>query len=245
MYLSCHDWEKRRLLGGIGVEFHSAGPALFGVADYVPALTAYIERYGIDFRPGSKLVGVDGDARIARFEQGDGDVIERPFDMLHAVPPQVAPDFVRSSPIADDSGFVAVDPATLRHPTWPNLFALGDVIAASNAKTAAAARKQAPVVAVNVIAALDGKAPAAAYDGYGSCPLTVERGRIVLAEFGYGGKLLPSFPTWLLDGRKPTRLAWFLKDRMLPPIYWHGMLKGREWLAGPRPIGMAPNGMAR
>ncbi|RIA47167.1 sulfide:quinone oxidoreductase [Hephaestia caeni] len=237
MYLSCHDWEKRGLLDGIGVEFHSAGPALFGVADYVPAVTAYIERYGIDFRPGSKLVGVDGDARIARFEQGDGDVIERPFDILHAVPPQVAPDFVRSSPIADDSGFVAVDPATLRHPTWPNLFALGDVIAASNAKTAAAARKQAPVVAVNVLAALDGKAPAAAYDGYGSCPLTVERGRIVLAEFGYGGKLLPSFPSWLLDGRKPTRLAWFLKDRMLPPIYWHGMLKGREWLAGPQPIG--------
>jgi hypothetical protein len=26
------------------------------------------------------------------------------------------------------------------------------------------------------------------YDGYGSCPLTVERGKIVLAEFGYGGK---------------------------------------------------------
>ncbi|MDE8650647.1 bifunctional protein tyrosine phosphatase family protein/NAD(P)/FAD-dependent oxidoreductase [Novosphingobium album (ex Liu et al. 2023)] len=243
MYLSCHDWEQRGLLEGIEVEFHSAGPVLFGVADYVPALMTYIERYGIDFRPGSKLVGVDGDARIARFEQGgDGEktVVERPFDMLHVVPPQVAPDFVAASPIADESGFVAVDPATLRHPIWPNLFALGDVIAASNAKTAAAARKQAPVVAVNVIAALDGKNPVAGYDGYGSCPLTVERGRIVLAEFGYGGKLLPSFPNWLLDGRKPTRLAWFLKDRMLPPIYWHGMLKGREWLAGPSPIGQTP-----
>lgn len=240
MYLSCHEWEERGLLDGVAVEFHSAGPALFGVADYVPALMRYIERYGIKFRPGSKLIGVDGDARIARFEQGDdSEVVEHRFDMLHAVPPQVAPDFVAASPIADDSGFVAVDPATLRHPAWPNLFALGDVIAAGNAKTAAAARKQAPVVAVNVLAALDGKAPAAAYDGYGSCPLTVERGRIVLAEFGYGGKLLPSFPNWLLDGREPTRLAWFLKDLMLPPIYWHGMLKGREWLAGPHPIGQS------
>ncbi|WP_455566060.1 hypothetical protein [Novosphingobium panipatense] len=157
--------------------------------------------------------------------------------MLHVVPPQVAPDFIRSSPLADESGFVAADPATLRHPIWSNLFALGDVVATTNAKTAAAARKQAPVVAVNVLAALDGKQPQAGYDGYGSCPLTVERGRIVLAEFGYGGKLLPSFPTWLIDGRRPSRLAWFLKDRMLPPIYWHGMLKGREWLADPRPIG--------
>lgn len=240
MYLSCHEWEKRGLLEGIDVEFHSAGPALFGVADYVPALMTYIERYGINFRPGSKLVEVDGAARVARFEQGgDGEktVVERPFDMLHVVPPQVAPDFIRSSPLADEGGFVAADPATLRHPTWANLFALGDVVATTNAKTAAAARKQAPVVAVNVLAALDGKPPRAGYDGYGSCPLTVERGRIVLAEFGYGGKLLPSFPAWLIDGRRPSRLAWFLKDRMLPPIYWHGMLKGREWLADPHPIG--------
>jgi sulfide:quinone oxidoreductase len=71
------------------------------------------------------------------------------------------------------------------------------------------------------------------YDGYGSCPLTVERGKIVLAEFGYGGKLLPSFPTFILDGRKPTRAAWWLKERILPPIYWHAMLKGKEWMAAP------------
>ena len=60
-----------------------------------------------------------------------------------------------------------------------------------------------------------------------------EHGKIVLAEFGYGGKLLPSFPKWLLDGTQPTRAAWFLKDRMLPAIYWHFMLKGREYLAKP------------
>jgi hypothetical protein len=30
--------------------------------------------------------------------------------------------------------------------------------------------------------------------GYGSCPLTVDLGRVVLAEFGYGGKQLPTFP---------------------------------------------------
>ena len=57
----------------------------------------------------------------------------------------------------------------------------------------AAARKQAPVVAQNIADAIDGKTIHAIYDGYGSCPLTVERGKIVLAEFGYGGKLLPTF----------------------------------------------------
>ncbi len=73
----------------------------------------------------------------------------------------------------------------------------------------------------------------AIYDGYGSCPLTVERGKIVLAEFGYGGKLLPSFPSYLIGGKRPSRAAWWLKERMLPPIYWHAMLKGREWMAKP------------
>ena len=34
--------------------------------------------------------------------------------------------------------------------------------------------------------------------------LTVERGKIVFAEFGYGGKLLPIFPKWLIDGKKKS-----------------------------------------
>jgi sulfide:quinone oxidoreductase len=124
----------------------------------------------------------------------------------------------------------------LRHPRYPEIFALGDSCSASNAKTAAAARKQAPIVAVNALAALDGKPPVATYNGYGSCPLTVEAGKIVLAEFGYGGKLLPTFPRWLIDGTRPSRLAWLLKDTILPPVYWHGMLKGREWMVKPQMI---------
>ena len=73
----------------------------------------------------------------------------------------------------------------------------------------------------------------ATYDGYGSCPLTVERGKIVLAEFTYGGKVAPSFPKWLIDGTRPSALAWYLKERIMPPLYWQAMLKGREWLAQP------------
>ncbi|KXU31242.1 NAD(FAD)-dependent dehydrogenase [Sphingobium sp. 22B] len=236
MYLSCHAWERDGRLREIDVEFHTAGSVLFGVPEYVPALMRYIERYMIGLQLGSTLIEVDGPGRRAVFRRMLGqrsETFARSFNMLHAVPPQVAPDFVATSPLADETGFVEVFPATLQHRRWPNVFALGDVATTSNAKTAAAARKQAPVVAINLLAMLDGKAPQAAYDGYGSCPLTVERGKIVLAEFGYGGKLLPSFPSWLLDGRRPTRRAWFLKDRILPPIYWHGMLKGREWLARP------------
>lgn len=84
--------------------------------------------------------------------------------------------------------------------------------------------------------AAGGEEPTAAYDGYGSCPLTVEKGKILLAEFGYGGVLQPTFPTWLIDGTKPSRLAWFLKKDLLPPLYWDAMLKGHEWLASPKSL---------
>ena len=118
-------------------------------------------------------------------------------------------------------------------------FGLGDGGSTPNAKTAAAARKQAPIVAVNILSVLKGGEPVSGYDGYGSCPLTVEKGKIVLAEFGYGGKLLPSFPKWLIDGTQPQRLSWLLKSEALPWVYWNGMLKGHEWMVKPEPLSAA------
>ena len=239
MYLACDAWRRKGRLGSIEVEFLNAGGALFGVSEYVPALMEYVRRYGIALSFEHRLVAVDGSSKTATFETPDGRVT-REFDMLHAVPPQTGLDVVRRSPLADAKGWIEVSPETLQHPRYGDVFGLGDACSAPNAKTAAAVRKQAPVVAENVVAALDGRPPCAIYDGYGSCPLTVERGRIVLAEFGYGGALKPSFPSWLIDGTKPTRAAWFLKEKLLPPVYWHAMLKGREWLAAPTILPAAP-----
>ncbi|WP_028222864.1 bifunctional protein tyrosine phosphatase family protein/NAD(P)/FAD-dependent oxidoreductase [Paraburkholderia oxyphila] len=238
MYLSSNHWQRTGRLGHIHVEFFNAGAALFGVADYVPALMRYVERYGINLNFGFNLTAIDGEAKRATFTRalagGDSETFETAFDMIHVVPPQKSPDFIRVSPLADAAGWVDVDQSTLRHKVYENIFGLGDATNTPNAKTAAAARKQAPVVAHNVLAALGTAMGAATYDGYGSCPLTVERGKIVLAEFLYGGKVAPTFPAWLINGKKPSRLAWLLKERILPPLYWSGMLKGREWLARPQ-----------
>jgi sulfide:quinone oxidoreductase len=241
MYLSADHWKRTGVLGAINIDFCNAGAVLFGVADYVPALMEYVKAYGIQLNFGQTLVSVDGPAKKAQFSKANADgtkeLITREFDLLHAVPPQKAPDFIRASPLADAAGWVDIDPGTLRHKTWANIFALGDVGNTTNAKTAAAARIQAPVVAHNVVATRSApREPGsglAKYNGYGSCPLTVARGKIVLAEFTYGGKLAPSFPKWLIDGTKPSALAWYLKERILPPLYWNHMLKGREWMAQP------------
>ncbi|MFN3960433.1 MAG: FAD/NAD(P)-binding oxidoreductase [Parvularculaceae bacterium] len=237
MYLSCDEWRRAGVLKDISVTFCTAAPALFGVADYVPALMEYVERYKVDLKLGSTLIAVDGAARKATFREKDANGVEldvvREFDFLHVSPPQIAADVVRGGPLADASGWIDVDPGTLRHKKYANVFALGDACNAPNAKTAAAVRKQAPIVAENLLAAMSGASAPYVYDGYGSCPLTVERGKIVLAEFGYGGKLKPTFPKWLNDGTKPSRLAWRLKAQALPWVYWNLMFRGHEWFAEP------------
>ena len=243
MYLSSDAWLKRGVLKDIDVQMMNAGGVLFGVKDYVPALQSYVQKYGITLNFFHNLVAIDGPARKATFRVARPDTTPETltvdFDMIHVVPPQVAPDFIRVSPLADAAGWVDVDQATLRHKSFDNIWSLGDVMNAPNAKTAAAARMQAPVVAQNVADDIDGRSPTAAYNGYGSCPLTVERGKIVLAEFGYGGVLLPSFPKMVIDGTKPSRAAWFLKETLLPPVYWKAMLRGKEWMVKPEKIAAA------
>ncbi|MDG1282379.1 MAG: TIGR01244 family sulfur transferase [Pseudorhodobacter sp.] len=240
MYLSGDAWFRNGALKDIDIQFMNAGGVLFGVKDYVPALMNYVERYDASLNFFHNLVAVDGPAKKATFKVSRPDTdpteVTVEFDMMHVCPPQTAPDFIRVSPLADAAGWVDVDQATLRHRTYENIWSLGDVMNAPNAKTAAAARKQAPTVADNIVADIAGRSAVAQYDGYGSCPLTVERGKIVLAEFGYGGVLKPSFPSFLLDGTKPSRAAWFLKETVLPPIYWKAMLKGKEWMAKPEKL---------
>ncbi|MCI5111186.1 MAG: bifunctional protein tyrosine phosphatase family protein/NAD(P)/FAD-dependent oxidoreductase [Marivita sp.] len=243
MYLSGDAWFRKGVLKNIDIQFMNAGGVLFGVKDYVPALMEYVKKYDASLNFFHNLIAVDGPAKTATFAVNAPDAepatVTVEFDMLHVCPPQTAPDFIRVSPLADAAGWVDVDQATLRHIRYDNIWSLGDVMNAPNAKTAAAARKQAPTVADNIVADIRGRSAVAQYDGYGSCPLTVERGKIVLAEFGYGGTLKPSFPSYLIDGTKPSRAAWLLKEKLLPPIYWKAMLKGKEWMAKPEKIKVA------
>ncbi|GAA6164507.1 bifunctional protein tyrosine phosphatase family protein/NAD(P)/FAD-dependent oxidoreductase [Pelagimonas sp. KU-00592-HH] len=240
LYLSANNWERMGTLPQIDIEFMNANPTLFGIKDYVPALMDYIQRYNAKLNFHHNLIAVDGAAKTATFEVTAPDTetttITREFDMMHVCPPQIAPDFIRVSPLADAAGWVDVDQSTLRHKEFDNIWSLGDVMNAPNAKTAAAARVQAPIVAENVVDDIAGKSPTAIYNGYGSCPLTVERGKIVLAEFGYGGTLLPTLPKWLINGERPSALAWILKEQILPPVYWKAMLRGKEWLAKPEKV---------
>ena len=206
------------------------GPAIFGVPFFARELTKVVNRYGINTHFQHNLVAVDGPKQVATFEVVGGDNqgkrLDVPFDMLHVSPPQGPPAAIKGSPLANAAGWVEVNQNTMQHTRFANVFSLGDVCSAPNSKTAAAVRKQAPVVVRNLIAAMAGRSLEPGYDGYASCPLTTAVGKVIMAEFVYGGKVTPTLP---LDPAKERWVNWWIKKTGLPLFYWNYMLKGHEW----------------
>lgn len=235
LYLSAAHWQKQACLNNIHIEFHNAGGALFSVADFIPNLTAQMASYNAHVNLGSNLVAVDGPNQKAWFEHKDADGnlvrIEKSFDMLHVVPPQKPHAYIKNSPLANADGWVEVDNATLQHVRYANVFGVGDAMSAPNSKTAAAIRKQVVIVAENLLALRANRPLPIAYDGYSACPITLGHGRLILAEFGYAGKLMPTFGK---NPTEPTQRGWYMKKFLFPWLYWNLMLKGHEWLARPK-----------
>jgi sulfide:quinone oxidoreductase len=211
------------------LKFLTHGPAMFAVPLFAAELNKVAARWGIDVHFQTNLVAVDGSAKQATFEivggEREGERVSMEFDMIHVTPHQSPPEAIKSSPLANDGGWVDVHQHSMQHVRYPNVFGLGDAGSTPNSKTAAAVRKQAPVVVRNLLHLLDGGSLEEGYDGYGSCPLTTAYGKVILAEFTYGGKVTPTLP---LDPRKERATMWWVKKTALPIMYWDYMLKGHE-----------------
>lgn len=227
LYLSADTFRQRGIKADI--RFCTAGGAIFGVPFYSQALEKVMTSYDAKLQFGHNLVAVNGAAKTAIFEtvvDGQKQRAEIHFDLLHVVPPQSAPGFIRHSQLADANGWLEIDKGTLRHVRYPNVFGLGDCTSTPNSKTAAAIKSQAPVMVKNLLQAIDGHSNVAQYDGYAACPLTTSIGKVMLAEFIYGGVIAPSFAA---DPRVPRRSYWWLKKWFMPFLYWNIILKGRDW----------------
>lgn len=114
VYLSSDLWRRWGALRGIDVKLNVSGPVLFSVPPFIPVLMGYVDRYRVALSLKTSLKAIDGPGRTAWFERREEDgsttaMVER-FDMIHVVPPQSAPDFVFRSPLANDDGWVDVEP---------------------------------------------------------------------------------------------------------------------------------------
>jgi sulfide:quinone oxidoreductase len=225
MYLAEDHFRSAGVRERSTIIYASATAGIFAVPKYAQALEKVIARKDIQTRFRHNLVEIRPEARQAVFEHLDTrQQVVLPYDMIHVTPPMSAPNFIKRSPLANETGWVDVDRHTLRHRRYANVFGLGDASGVPTSKTAAAVRKQAPVVVENLLAAMRGRPLPARYDGYTSCPLVTGYGRLVLAEFDYDQQPKETFP---FDQGKERLSMYLLKKFGLLLLYWHGMLKGR------------------
>lgn len=236
------DWGRR---DKTSVEFWVPGPAMFGVPKYSEKLTDLANERNIDRHFKSSLISVDGKGKMATFKNADtGAITSEKYDFLHVIPAQTAPDFIRDSKLANEAGFVDVDQKTLQSVKYPNVFGIGDCTSTPNSKTAAAITKQAPILVHNLERVVDGQKPDAWYNGYASCPLVVGKKQTILAEFGYGGKIMETFnpetgvfPYYMIGQEgfgRPYFFTWMKAD-MFPYVYWNLWTKG-EWFGASGPF---------
>ncbi|BBX19556.1 pyridine nucleotide-disulfide oxidoreductase [Mycolicibacterium duvalii] len=225
-YLASDYWRKQGVLKDIDVHLVVPTPRLFGIPAIADSLDAVAADYGITVHTNAEVTAVDAAAHKVTVTAEGGSNIALPYDVLHAVPRQSAPDWIKASPVSTGAagGYVEIDKHTMQHVRYPNVFSLGDAGSSPNSKTGAAIRKQAPVVVDNIEALLTRRPLTASYNGYGSCPIVTSSHAMLLAEFDYDLNLTPSFP--LLDPTKPHRGYWYLKKYGLPYMYWNLMLKG-------------------
>ncbi|HNQ12969.1 MAG TPA: FAD/NAD(P)-binding oxidoreductase [Bacteroidia bacterium] len=247
MYLAEDIFRANQIADKSKIVFASPGSKIFGVKEIAETLMKVVDRKKINLRFGHVLKRIDSKNRIAWYtlndnhseynhhtidQRVDGDLVGIHYDMLHFGPPQMAPEFVTASGLANEQGWMKVNIHTLQHETYKNIFGIGDVVALPTAKTGAAIRKQVPVVIDHIKSMIkaNGKSNAA-YNGYSSCPLVTGIGKMVLAEFNYENKFTPDpklKQMLVFDSHKEHWRLWILKKYILPYLYWNKMMKGKQ-----------------
>jgi sulfide:quinone oxidoreductase len=239
MWLALDHWKQAGLYkpqnvseSPIKITFATGLGGMFAVPKYSSVLEGFRKERGIEGLFQHDLVAVDGNT--ATFARPDGqEQVTRKFDLLHVVPKMGPHAFVKNSALANEAGYVDVDDGTTQHKKYPNVWSAGDASSLPTSKTAAAVTAEAPVLVRNLLLARDGKKPDALYDGYTSCPLLTEYGKVLLAEFKYGGVPKETFGDLLgVDQAEPRRAFYHLKKSFFPWVYFNSMVKG-TW-GGPK-----------
>lgn len=214
--------------GALELIYNAHNQTVFSVPPVHDRVTQMFAGRDITVNFSHVLKAIDPGPKRATYETPEGPVTLN-YDFIHVVPPMRAPDAVMNSPLpwqqgplAGD-GWVEAEKATLRHPRYANVFAVGDIAGVPRGKTAASVKWQVPVVVDNLVAETSGKEPVASYNGYTSCPMVTAYGKAMLIEFDYDGNLTPSFP--FISPLEELWVSWLIEEKGLKGAY-RAMLRG-------------------
>ncbi|GAA27369.2 sulfide:quinone oxidoreductase [Clonorchis sinensis] len=228
MYLFEDYLRKKGQRQSAEILYFTALPAMFSVAKYSDSLAAICRERGIHFYLQHHLTEVNSaksEITVENLQTKELKTLQ--YDLLHITPPMAVSQVLKDTPKLTKpsaANYVDVDPATLRHTHYPNVWAIGDCSSLPTSKTTAAVASQLPVLCKNLKSVLTGgTGNVEQYDGYTACPLVTGYNRGILAEFDYTMKPLETLPT---DQSKERYVHYWLKTAVMPPLYLHWMLKG-------------------
>jgi len=199
------------------IDFCSPIGRAFTIETVSEMATPILAAKGIELHTFFNVEAIDPERKVVLSLEGE----ELPYDLLILVPPHKGQQFLIDSGLAPaPGGWLPTDRETLRVGGRSDVFALGDATDLPLSKAGSTAHFEAPVVAEQIVAAVEGRPTAgkhAAYHGKVMCFFEIGDGKGTLLQFDYAHP--PKPPT-------PNRL-WHLGKIVFNKTYWHTVPKGR------------------
>ncbi|MEH3139295.1 MAG: FAD/NAD(P)-binding oxidoreductase [Mycobacterium kyogaense] len=223
LFLAAAHWRDTGRLPGVSITLVIDRPHLVGVPGIDARLSKRLSDFDVRVLYDTRVCELKPEAQSITVHSGE----HLAYDFLHLVPPFRGPRWLETSGLTGDQPhrLIDIDPTTLRHRRYPNIWSAGDGAAVDTDPSGGALRRQISILVHNLRAAREGGAMKR-YDGYTVAPITTDRRRLIAGEFDRSGRLASSLPSFV-DSTKPRRAAWAFDRYLLPQTYWHGILKGR------------------
>ena len=224
LFLAADLWRERGVLPDLDIHLVTPYSDVLDVPFVDPELRVRLERLGVSVHRGTTVAAVDHLAQTLTLGDETGTVLEE-VALAAVVPPYRGAAWLESLAAERSAGQIDVDPETLAHRSAPRVWSLGDAAALATRPSGGALRRQVEVLADNIRAARLGE-PLRRYDGYTIIPITVDRRRLLLAEFDRAGRPAPT--TRVVDLTRPSRALWAFDRYVEPVIYFRALLRGRS-----------------
>ncbi len=224
LFMACDHWRRAGVLDDVEVHLVLPGGSPLGLDGPDARLEEALAAYDVRVHREATVSRLDG--RSVTLATPAGEEVVADVALAHVVPHYRAPRWVVDAGLAGEhpAGLVDVDPLTMIHRRFPDVWSLGDVADLRTRPSGGALRKQVAVLAPNLLAARLGR-PLGRYDGYTVMPITTARHRLMLVEVDRDGRPQPTVP--FLDLTKPRTVTWWVDRYVLPQVYWRRILRGR------------------
>lgn len=207
---------KRTMRERATITYVSPLENLFPIQSVVPMVDGLMAERRIGSAAGFEVVRVDETEQ--RLVAADGRTVG--FDLAVCIPPNRGAKVVVDSGIGNERGWIPADPRTLAMRGTEGVYVVGDATDLPTSKNGSTAHFEAPRVAEQIAASVEGRAPnpvRSSYRGLVICPFEVGNGKATVLVFDYDRPPRPL---------RPSRL-WHAATWLFNRTYWFTVRSGR------------------